>query len=106
MNAGKCHLFVSRKKHEHMWAKKYYDQIWESRTVKLLGIVIDDEKCDEYMSNVCKKAQRKVIVLTKIDFKNTYISMNCNFYLKNFLVISSKIVLSTEYFIVELQIRK
>ena len=67
------------KKHEHMWAKKYYDQILESRTVKVLGIVIDDEKFDEYMINVCKKTQRKLIVLTKIDFKNTYISMNCDF---------------------------
>ena len=84
MNAGKCHLFVSGKKHEHMWAKKYYDQIWESRTVKLLGIVIDDEKCDEYMSNVYKKAQRKVIVLTKIDFKNTKNFNELQFLFKNF----------------------
>ena len=70
MNSGKCHLFVSRNKHEHMWAKIGDDQIWESRTVKLLGTTIDNElKFDKYISNVCKKAQRKFTVLTRI--KNT-----------------------------------
>ena len=74
MNASKCHLFVSGNKHEHMWAKMGDDQIWESRTVKLLGVTIDNElKFDEYISNVCKKAQRKLTVLTRIkkylDFK-------------------------------------
>ena len=74
LNASKCHLFVSGNKHEHMWAKIGDDQIWESRTVKLLGVAIDNElKFDEYISNVCKKAQRKLTVLTRIkkylDFK-------------------------------------
>ena len=74
MNTSKCHLFVSGNKHEHMWAKIGDDQIWESRTVKLLGVTIDNElKFDEYISNVCKKAQRKLTVLTRIknylDFK-------------------------------------
>ena len=57
-----------------MWAKIGDDQIWESRTVKLLGVTIDNElKFDEYTSSVCKKAQRKLAVLTRIkkylDFK-------------------------------------
>ena len=66
MNASKCHLFVSVNKHEHMWVKIGDDQIWESRTVKLLGATIDNElKFDEYISNVCKKAQRKLSVLTR-----------------------------------------
>ena len=74
MNASKCHLFISGNKHEHMWAKIGDDQIWEARTVKLLGVTIDNEvKFDEYISNVCKKAQRKLTVLTRIkkylDFK-------------------------------------
>ena len=43
------------------------DQICESRTVKLLGITIDNElKFDKYISKVCKKAQRKLTVLTRI----------------------------------------
>ena len=67
MNAGKCHLFVLGNKHEHMWAKIGDDKIWKSRTVdKKL-------KFDEYISNVCKKAQRRLAVLTRIkkylDFK-------------------------------------
>ena len=74
MNASKWNLFVSENKHEHMWAKIGDDQIWESRTFKLLDITIDNElKFDEYISNVCKKAQRKLTVLTRIkiyrDFK-------------------------------------
>ena len=43
MKAGKYHLFISGNKHEHMWAKIGDDQVWESRTVKLLGITIDHE---------------------------------------------------------------
>ena len=74
MNDSKCHLFVSGNKHKHMWAKIGDDQIWESRTVKLLGVTTDNElKFDEYISNVCKKVQRKLTVLTRIkkylDFK-------------------------------------
>ena len=49
------------------WAKIGDDQIWEFRTVKLLGITIDNEmKFDEYISNVYKKPQRKLTVLTRI----------------------------------------
>ena len=67
MNSGKCHLFVSGNKHENMPAKIGDDQIWESRTHKVLGITIDNElKFDEYISNFCKKAQRKLTVLTRI----------------------------------------
>ena len=74
MNASKCHLFVSGNKHEHMCAETCDDQIWESRTVKLLGVTIDNElKFDECISNVCKKALTKLTVLTRIkkylDFK-------------------------------------
>ena len=67
MNAGKCHLFVSENKHEHMWAKIGDDQIWESRIVKFLGIAIENElKFDAYISKVSKKAQRKLTVLARI----------------------------------------
>ena len=67
MNADKCHLFVSGNKHEHTQAKIGNNQIWELRTVKHLGITTDNElKFDEYVSNLCKKTQRKLTVLTKI----------------------------------------
>ena len=39
-----------------MQARIADDQIWESRTLTVYGITIDNEvKFDEYMSNVCKK---------------------------------------------------
>ena len=67
MNSSKCHLFISGNKDEQMWAKTGDDKIWESRTVKLLGIIIDNElKFDEHISNVYMKAQRKLTVLARI----------------------------------------
>ena len=100
MISGKCHLFVSGNKHEHMWAKIGDDQIWESKTVKLLGITMDNElKLDEYISNVCKNTQRKLIVLTRI---KKYLDFNCDFYLKYFLILCLNIVLSPGCSIVEL----
>ena len=50
-----------------MWTKIDYYKIWESKTVKLLGITIDNQlKFDEHVSNVCMKMQRKLAVLTRI----------------------------------------
>ena len=66
MNSGKCHLFVSGNKYEQMWAKIGNDKIWESRTVKLLGITIDNELKFDVHIDVCMKAQRKLSVLARI----------------------------------------
>ena len=67
INASKCHLFVSGNKCEHMWARVGNDLIWESRTIKLLGITIDNElKFDVHISNICKKAQRKLTILMRL----------------------------------------
>ena len=43
MNSDKCHLFISGHEFEHLWAKIGDDKIWETGTVKLLGITIDNE---------------------------------------------------------------
>ena len=88
-----------------MWAKIGDDQIWESRTTKPLGVTIDNElKFDEYISNVCKKAQRKLTVLTRIkkylDFKKLRLL------LKIFLILSLNIILSPGCSIIELEIIK
>ena len=88
-----------------MWAKIGDDQIWESRTIKLLGATIDNElKFNEYISSVCKKAQRKLTVLTRIkkylDFKKLRLL------LKIFLILSLNIILSPGCSIIELQIIK
>ena len=43
------------------------DMMWENRTVKLLGITIDNElKFDEHLTNICIKANRKLTVLTRM----------------------------------------
>ena len=84
INAGKCHLFVSGNKNEHTWAKIDDKQIWESRTVYLLGNTIDNKlKFDEYISHACEKAQRKLTVLRRIkkylDFKKLQLSFKTFF---------------------------
>ena len=61
LNTDKCHLLVSGNKNEHMWAKVGNDKIWESRTVKLLGVTIDNQlkfngPCTEYMQESQQKA--------------------------------------------------
>ena len=67
MNSDRCHLFNLGNKIEHLWAKIGNNRIWENRTVKLLGINIDNElKFDEHLSNVCLKANRKLSALTRI----------------------------------------
>ena len=44
-----------------MWVTIRDDVIWKNRTVKLLGITIDDElKFDEHLTNICIKANRKL----------------------------------------------
>ena len=43
MNSDKYHLFISGHKFGHLWAKIGDDKIWETRTVKLLSITIDNE---------------------------------------------------------------
>ena len=78
MNSDKCHLFISSHKFEHLWDKIGNDKIWETRTVKLLGITIDNDlKFDEHLNNVCLKANRKLSALTTIrkylDFNKTRI---------------------------------
>ena len=67
MNAEKCHLFISDNKLEQMWVRIRDNMIWENRTVKLLGIKIDNElKFDEYLTNICIIENRKLIVLTRM----------------------------------------
>ena len=62
INSGKCHLFISGNKFEHLWVKIGNIRLWENRTVRLLSITIDSElkldgelKFDEHLTNVCLK---------------------------------------------------
>ena len=61
------HLFISDNKLEQMWVRIRDNMMWENRTVKLLGIKIDNDlKFDEYLTNICITENRKLIVLTRM----------------------------------------
>ena len=67
LNQGRCHLLVSGYKHENIWAQIGEVKIWESSKQKLLGVVIDrDLNFNEYVSSLCKKAGRKLSVLSRL----------------------------------------
>ena len=51
MNAENCHLFISGKIFKQMRVRIRGDMMWGNRTVKLLGITIDNElKFDEHLT--------------------------------------------------------
>ena len=51
LNQEKCHLLVSRYKHEDIWARIGQTKIWESRKQKFLGAEIDSNlNFDLYVS--------------------------------------------------------
>ena len=67
LNEDKCHLLVAGYKHESIWAKIGDSRIWESNKQKLLGVHIDKRlSFDEHVSNLCKKAGRKLSVLARL----------------------------------------
>ena len=67
LNADKCHLFISGNKFEQMWARIRDDMVWENRTVKLLGITIENElKFDEHITNIYIQANKKMTLLTRM----------------------------------------
>ena len=67
LNQDKCHLLVSGRKHETVWAKIGETKIWRSNKQKLLGVVIDRNlNFDEYVFDLCKKAGRKLSVLERL----------------------------------------
>ena len=104
MNSDKCQLFVSGHKYEHLWAKIGNDKIWETRTVKLLGITIDNElKFDEHLNNVCLNANMKLSALMRI---RKYLDFNKTRILKDFFNHSSNIAPLRGCFIAETQIIK
>ena len=67
LNSDKCHLLVSGHHYEEMFVNIGKDIIWESKTVKLLGITIDKElKFDKHINLVCSKANKKLNVLSRM----------------------------------------
>ena len=67
MNSDKCHLLVAGHKFKQIWAKIGIDLIWESNSVKLLGITLDNHlKFDKHISLLCAKVNRKLSALARI----------------------------------------
>ena len=67
LNQGKWHLLVSGYKHKNVWAQICEIKIWESLKQKPLAIVINrDLSFNEYVSSLCKKAYRKLFVLSRL----------------------------------------
>ena len=77
----KCHFLISGNTYEHLWVKVGDVLIWESSKEKLLGVTIDKNLTfTEHVSNICKKAGRKVTALSTIPHKS--IETNDKFYWK------------------------
>ena len=73
MNSDKCHLLVLGHEFEQVWAKIGTDLIWESNSVKLPGITIDNHlKFDKHISLLCAKANRKLSALARISYYLTF----------------------------------
>ena len=73
MNSDKCHLLVTGHKFERIWAKIGIDLIWESDSVKLLVITIDNHlKFDKHVSLSYAKANRKLSALARISYYLTF----------------------------------
>ena len=67
LNNDKYHLLVSGHKHENVWAQIGKAKIWESKTQKLLGVEIERTlNFDEHVKSLCKKAGRKLSVLSRL----------------------------------------
>ena len=73
MNSDKCHLLVASHKFELISAKIGTDLIWESNSVKLLGITIDNHlKFNKYISLLCVEANRKFSVPARFSYYITF----------------------------------
>ena len=67
LNDDKCHLLVSGHKYENVWTQIGKAKIWESKTQKLLGVEIERTlNFDEHVKSLCKKAGRKLSVLSRL----------------------------------------
>ena len=67
LNQDKCHFLISGNTPEHLWVKVGEHKLWESYQEKLLGLTIDKNlNFNEHLSNVCKKASKKVTALARL----------------------------------------
>ena len=73
LNQDKYQLLISIYKHENIWARIGDVKNWDSLKQKLLGVVIDrDLSFNEYVSSLCKRAGRKLFVLSRLSNLMSY----------------------------------
>ena len=67
LNKDKCKVLITGHKYEHMWLDVGNNRIWETKSVKMLGILIDNSLTfDNYVAEICKKASRKLTALARL----------------------------------------
>ena len=67
LNKSKCHFLVSGNKFEHLWINVGGTKIWESNSETMLGVQIERNlKFDKHVTELCKKAGRKLSALTRL----------------------------------------
>ena len=67
LNQDKYNFLFSGRIYETLFVNVGETKIWESKQLKLLGILIDsDFKFDEYVFSLCKKAGKKLTTLIMI----------------------------------------
>ena len=58
---------IAGHKYEHMWLDVGNNRIWETKSEKMLGILIDNSlKFDNYVAEICRKASRKLTALARL----------------------------------------
>ena len=67
LNEDKYDLLVAGHTYETLWANIGETRIWENKNEKLLGLTIDRNlDFDDHVLTLCKKAGRKLSVLSRI----------------------------------------
>ncbi len=67
LNKSKCHFLVSGSKFEHLWINVGGTKIWASNSETMLGVQIERNlKFDNHVTELCKKAGRKLSALTRL----------------------------------------
>ena len=67
LNHDKCHLIISGRKSDAIWAKIGQTKIVESKRMRLLGAITDHQlNFDVYLILLCKKAGKKLSALARL----------------------------------------
>lgn len=82
---SECNLLILVIKAEKVWPQIGKHKISETRTVKILGIIIDILKFDDNLQNIFMEANRKLTALTRmiefIDIEKTRILFKVFFWI-------------------------